>query len=80
MTYLIWISGGFETTLLNEFKHILSGSQTTICSTQKNYRPQCVLQQLHTTDKAGTILSHCFVGCRMVQVNTFFLFYLSVLR
>lgn len=49
VTHLIWISRGFAATLLDEFKHILSGSQTTICSTQKNYRPQCVLQQLHTT-------------------------------
>lgn len=49
MTHFIWISGDFAATLLDEFKHILSGSQATICSTQKNYRPQCVLQQLHTT-------------------------------
>lgn len=49
MTHFIWISGGFAATLLDEFKQILSGSQTMICSTQKNYRPQCVLQQLHTT-------------------------------
>lgn len=52
MTHFLWISGGFFATLLDEFKNILSGMpETTICTTQKNYRAQRVLQQLHTTRK-----------------------------
>lgn len=78
MTHFIWISGGFEATLLDEFKQILSGSQTTICSTQKNYRPQIVLQQLHTTQHRQSGYNFITVsrGCRKVQVNTFFFFFL----
>lgn len=65
MTHFIWISGGYVATLVDELKHVLSGgSETTArkfhATTAENQsRPQCVLQQLHETNRVKTI--HIFI-------------------
>lgn len=49
------MSGAYVATVIDELKHVLSaGSETTAwkfhgATAQNNSRPQCVLQQLHTT-------------------------------
>lgn len=73
MTHFIRLSGGYITTLINEFKHVLSaGSETTTCkfhdtTAQQNGRPQCVLQQLHTTREKKRVF---FIIVRTVKFLT----------
>lgn len=80
MTHFIWINGGFGATLLDEFKHFLPGRlESTICSTQEDYRPQRVMQQLHTISRQRQG-EHQFISPFRGMYNCFFFTWMCFAR